>query len=67
MQVDAVEQRARYFRLVIDGAFGGAVAGLDRIVQITAAAWTRCLFAVLQSDAHNPETQRLRHHSTDSW
>lgn len=38
MQVDAVEQRAGDLRLVFDGAFGRAAAGLAGIVEIAAAA-----------------------------
>jgi hypothetical protein len=42
MQIDAIEERAGYFRLIILRAFGRAAAAERRIVEIATAAWPRC-------------------------
>ena len=65
MQVDAVEERPGDLGLVVERAARRARAGQGGIVQIAAAAGTRCLVAILRNITENCQTQALSGQSAD--
>src|SRR2546425_13304680 len=59
LQVDAVEQRPADAALVAADRVGRAAAGAHCAAVVAARAWTRCLFAIQQSDPESATKREL--------